>query len=895
MFLLLRASDHLIAGVTWVGVDPGNLVAVGNSAWMLLTLPPQHVAEQTFQEEDRLPGSGDLPRARSMLSGMSQVGVRLEHGSDFEPTAASILDMFGSAIPLGPADEPTTMVELPWHLKVAPRTRLGSSSAFRPASATAPVAAAAAGLWRLRVESGSETALVAVAEVGPETPDPFPMALERTWRARLVAETAGRPAGLDRMELSALGGSLAAGGVWDAFAWQHRAVLGRDMEVQVVANGTLYPFGHRAIYQRSVERVFDPSSGGAAVLRQVDLITVIDAVATVPADPSVRRGFPFDAVELTELVFPIRPPEWKPAPGSGDLDVFFRPMVPSGDVQFPVRCHTGESPVEFRLPLLFVADPPPAVEFMVDLDVATTLKDAFGSVRVPVIPSPVDLVRAAVREPEDVQEVHALTIAGVASAGQFAPGLSSLEIALPAVRSMVGAAESYAVTFSEDYLRAGTDARTVLQLVADRVGLDFAGRADKSGALVAPAYVADAISRTLGPVVGGALPDPLTGLVDVRAFFAPDATILGFPLHNLLGAVAKPPALTSLLDAGSVPVVSMEWKQVKLHSFAAFVATATTTLDLTVTVAPPTGAEPVDLLGNDTKCTITNFTLLLPPGKPLLGLHIDKLTFHQRGGAPPTVDIDGLRVAFLGELRLVEALGSAVDLAGHGPRIDVTPAGITADYTLELPEVAAAAFVLTNVAVRAGASIPFDRRPISVSLGFASPANRFALTVLMFGGGGYLEIELTQDGLRRIDLALEFGAMVALDFVVAHAEVHALGGVKFQLAGDKVEVSGYLRIGGCVDILGLVSVAIELCVTLTYRSETNALVGRATLVIEIDLFLWSDSIELDSGDWVLAGGSGRRERVARPVLATAFADVQPDRDAFGDYWSCFADEGGTDA
>ncbi|MEI8407492.1 MULTISPECIES: hypothetical protein [unclassified Kribbella] len=895
MFLLLRPSDHLIAGVTWSGIDGGDLVAVGNSAWMLLALPPQHVAEQTFPEEQGSPGADQLP-AQSMLSGISQVGVRLAQGSGFEPTAASILGLFDSAVPLGPADEPATKVELPWHLIVAPRTRQGSPGAFRPVSTAVPVAGSAAVLWRLRVDPEEGAALVAVAEVGAGVPDPFPIALEMTWRARLVAETTARPADLARLELTALGGSLTVDGVWDAFAWQHRAVLGRDMEVQVVANGTLYPFGHRAIYQRSVERTFEPGADGAAVLRQVDLITVVDAVTAVPLDPSVRRAFPFDAVELTEQVFTIMPPVWKSTPGSGDLDVFFRPMVSDGDLQFPVRCRTGDSELEFRIPLLFVADPPPTVEFLADAGVAAALKDAFGSVRVPIVPSPVDLVRAEVSQREDVQEVHALIISGVAEAGRFAPGLSSLEITLPAVRSLLDAAETYVVKFSEDYLRAGADARTVLQLVQDKVGLDFAGRADRSGALVAPAYAADAISRTLGPVVGNALPDPRTEMVDVRAFFAPDATILGFPLRDLLGATARPPAITSLLEAGTSPVVSMEWNQVKLHSFPPFVANPTTTLDLQVNVTPPTGIEPADLLGNDTKCTITDFALELPPGKkPLLRLHIDQLTFHQRGGAPPTVDIHGLHVDFLGELRLLEALGRAVDLAGHGPRIDVAPSGITADYTLELPEVTAAAFVLTNVAVHASASIPFDGRPISVNLGFASPANRFALTVLMFGGGGYLEIELTQDGLRRVDLALEFGAMVALDFVVAHAEVHALGGVKFQLAGDKVEVSGYLRIGGCVDILGLVSVSIELCVTLSYRSETNALVGRATLVVEIDLFLWSDSVELDSGDWILAGGTGGREPVARPALAKAFADSRPGVDAFDDYWSCFADEGGSDA
>jgi hypothetical protein len=41
-------------------------------------------------------------------------------------------------------------------------------------------------------------------------------------------------------------------------------------------------------------------------------------------------------------------------------------------------------------------------------------------------------------------------------------------------------------------------------------------------------------------------------------------------------------------------------------------------------------------------------------------------------------------------------------------------------------------------------------------------------------------------------------------------------------------------------------------------------------VIEIDLTLWSDSVELDSGEWVLAGGSQHQvaHQLAHPqVLA----------------------------
>jgi hypothetical protein len=113
---------------------------------------------------------------------------------------------------------------------------------------------------------------------------------------------------------------------------------------------------------------------------------------------------------------------------------------------------------------------------------------------------------------------------------------------------------------------------------------------------------------------------------------------------------------------------------------------------------------------------------------------------------------------------------------------------------------------------------------------------------------------MTHQGLTHFDIGLEFGALMAIDFGVVSAEVHAFGGVRFALAEDgSVSLTGYIRIGGSVNILGLVSVSVEMCIQLSYDSRTNALVGRATMVIDVDLGLWSEPFTLDTGPWVLAG------------------------------------------
>ena len=45
--------------------------------------------------------------------------------------------------------------------------------------------------------------------------------------------------------------------------------------------------------------------------------------------------------------------------------------------------------------------------------------------------------------------------------------------------------------------------------------------------------------------------------------------------------------------------------------------------------------------------------------------------------------------------------------------------------------------------------------------------------------------------------------------VVASGGVHVMAGIYFKLAGKIVELSGYLRVGGAVTVLGVITVTVE--------------------------------------------------------------------------------------
>jgi hypothetical protein len=824
-YLLTRPEDHVLLGVEPVGfvADGGRWRAAAGGGRLVVTFPPQHVLEETSPAGSPAPlVSQSVPVWRAALSGPSRLVVTLPEGSVVVPTAEGLL----RALADGTVDAGTA-IELPGRLTLRP-----AGTGVRSAHPALPVTAAGtSGLWRARL---GRPDLVAV-DAGAADPAGFAIPLNRGERLQLVGATAQRPATATRLELSALGGTLEAAGDWTGFVWRQLTVLGRDVRVRTQTTGILYPLGHRALYQDFTERIFDPDAGGAAVLRVLRVLTVTEPVKRAPERPGpLTRAFPFGDVEITRLVFTdLGRPEFP-----SDAAHFWPRTAGDRRLAFPVRCQNG---LTFELPLLFVPD-------LTAGGSGTPLAD-YGQQQIDLPATPVDLVRSADPQPADVQELHGITIAGT-PLGEARPRLAAMRVGLPAMRSLLGADVVKEATFADEYVTGGETGRALLRLAGDRVPVDFVGRSGLSGGLVAPSFATDAISRTLGPVDLSAV-NPLTGKFDPRRLFPGGASLLGFALRDLLGALDVPPAITSALETGRPPQVTMAWTGVPLKAFQAFRPDpGAGTLDLSVTVSES---------GSVTHCSVRAFTLLLPdPATALLELHFDELVFDHRSGGPPRLDVRGVGARFRGELALLEELQRSVDLGGLSPFVDVTPTGVRAHYSRPLPPVRAGAFVLSGIALAAGVDVPFDGRPVTVSLGFASRANPFTLAILMFGGGGYLELEIDHDGLVRLEGALEFGALVAVDFFVAHGEVHVLGGIRFELGPAGVALTGYLRLGGCVEIFGLISVSIELCVSLAYRSDSKELVGRATLVIEVDLTLWSESVALDSGEWVLAGGSAPR-------------------------------------
>ncbi|MEU9351460.1 hypothetical protein AB0D65_10685 [Streptomyces griseoloalbus] len=887
-FLIVRSDDLVVLALQWSGFEIRGqgpsalplLEATDDQAIMTVAIPPQAILEQTTASGFHTAG---LVHSDSRLAGSGELRFRVAAGTAVELSAQGIL----GALADGRARlEPTSGIEMPWGLRVVPLARtpgadVVSEHTDRPVVATR---SGAVGLWSMCLRASDGTPDDAglsirptfVADSGILAEGLFQRPPLEGWRSIIV--TSSHDFSLPRatrLELTALGGSLSAAAQWPSDSWTHEMVLGRDEKVDVAAQGTLWPFGFPAVYQDFTTREFLPVHNPQSLGCVAGLVKRRSLVITRPLLSGTRTPtFPFDEVEILGRVFPLGGSAEPPDPH------LFIPGSSLAPVQFPIRCRAGDTDVEFTLALIFVSDtqqgPSPGV---------LAQWQPHATARVPG--TRIDMVGAG-GLPGDVLEVHSLTFSGTDDGAARRPDVEKFDAVLPALRSLLpGSQHEQARTLryapqlrslvgrGPDTERGAVPDVPLLFEAPSGVPVSFTGNADRSGGLVAPKFSADGISRELGPVVTSVLPGAPNLEAALRDAFS-GATLFGFPLASLIDTAVDPrpgPPMIVQKGVNDALVTEMRWERLRLKAHSAFRPRATGAppeLDLLVGCAPPGSeagaAEPA------TTCALRNFALVLPPPPmaPVLKLSFGSVTFTQGPGRAPAVALEGMGVEFAGALKLLQELQSQLEalIGVRGPTSSVSASGVTVGYEVGIPKAAAGLFVLQNVSGRVKVTVPFVEKPVTVALGFASREHPFALTVSAFGGGGYADIEIAGANEPRVEFSLEFGAALAIDFVVAKAEVHALGGVRFLRQPDgEVVLEAFIRIGGSVELLGLVSVSVELRVSLTFLDDPPRLFGRATVVIELDLTLYSETVTVDSGTFELIGGSAPTRRLGGPTAA----------------------------
>ena len=340
---------------------PGGPVLVRTSpgsAYLVVTLGAQYVAEQVFDEGEartrpvgtRVAGASrlvfrvpdevtSLPYTDEALLGWGELALQVAPGA----VPRGQMPPAGAAAP-APPDETQTALEIPWRLLLSPAADAAWAHASAPVThggrtelwhtrmvaTTGGVADEDASAPTLRVLWATDDAFPAwlagapAPTVPPAAGLPFRLPLTPRDRVELVRATSDHtipgylpdPVDVERLLLSGLGATMSVRGAWNPppavlslIGWTHRVGTGRDQAVRLVQRGHLLPFGHPAALVRVVERVVAAAPDGTATayLRSRRLLVIGERTRTYPAygQRSGGRGLPFTSVTVLDAQSPF--------------------------------------------------------------------------------------------------------------------------------------------------------------------------------------------------------------------------------------------------------------------------------------------------------------------------------------------------------------------------------------------------------------------------------------------------------------------------------------------------------------------------------------------------------------------------------------------------------------
>jgi hypothetical protein len=218
-----------------------------------------------------------------------------------------------------------------------------------------------------------------------------------------------------------------------------------------------------------------------------------------------------------------------------------------------------------------------------------------------------------------------------------------------------------------------------------------------------------------------------------------------------------------------------------------------------------------------------------------------------------------VELIFEGPLKFVNSLRNILPADGFSdpPFVEIKPTGIVAGYTLGVPSVGVGIFSIQNIALTAAISVPFVAQPAGVRFAISERHHPFIVTVGFLGGGGFFALGVSAKGVDQIEAAIEFGGNLSLNLGIASGGVYIMAGIYFKMTGNSLELTGYLRCGGYLEILGIISISIEFYLSLSYRQKGGGgeVWGQASVTVKVKVLCFSKSVTL-SIERKFAGDAG---------------------------------------
>lgn len=694
----------------------------------------------------------------------------------------------------------------------------------------------------------------------------------------------------------------------------YSARLSRDEKVVVEERAFLFPYGHKVSLVTETKRVienavFNGRSLQIAPLRTIRFIKVDEPIRRHP-DPAMT----FRSISITTIRTP--PLDYPPPDDIGDRkDRAFWPTLGGAPFEFQFRgTDYAGNPITWAAPAILIKDLEPSDCGLPGSQPTEPIKDVFDAARNNYFAESnrprryralfSQLVAAARSEQYGDTTVEARQVCFDATwidlakpdcsevceplppeidRAPFEPSIYEIECALPAAKRFLPSSPESSAWFRP--LDVDSTGPREIFAIATRdatIKIPFHANTARSGLVAAPTPQGNALSRKYGPVglsIANAFDSKILETLqrdatfDPKSFFDVDAKILGvIPLALIIQSLVStekgvvPSLLDRYIDFGDKPDLwtqRLDWKTKNLQSwpqggkYPIFEPKAGSSLFIQAAIDTYVGIN--NRSAAQFNGRLENFFINVVYAENGFRVSFSSISFradsHQKLTFTPEID----DVEFVGAiLSFIQVLKEYLNLGRQGGiNIQLLTHGITLSTgPLKLTPVSLGAFSITDMVIEAGVSVPFTSDPLSFAFSFSSREKPFLVTVGAYGGGGFFLIEIDTDRIRRMEAAIEFGAVAALSFGVASGRLYVMGGIYYSSRvvslddhnqdgkpdiGTEVVFIAYVRAGGSVTVFGCISVSIELYLALVARqladgsSELSG-VARYSATVKIGFF-----------------------------------------------------------
>lgn len=332
----------------------------------------------------------------------------------------------------------------------------------------------------------------------------------------------------------------------------------------------------------------------------------------------------------------------------------------------------------------------------------------------------------------------------------------------------------------------------------------------------------------------------------------------------------------------------------------------TVSANATIPVLNP-GAASVDI-----NAELTNFSINLIGSPSFIIVSFDSVKFTSHNGSSPNCQVAINTVTFGEDMSFVKSLADALN-PSKGPFIELLDGAIVAGYRFAIDSIPSAGMTVMNLAIEVAVALPFNGDPVRCQFGISDQQEPFLLSFGIYGGGGFLQLQLGLDGVQLLQGALEFGLVADISIGPLQGSGFVVGGIYFRIAGSNSSVCGFVHSHGHMDIFGIISMDVDVYVSVCY--DNGSVIGTAEFTVEVSILFFSESFSLEATyTFAGSGSSGGDEQgfllapgspAQSPELSRAVFLVSPDdpasvppesspkdpvfvtKDAWKNYLSCF--------